>query len=215
MTDDNVVPFKGGPTRLDPEITKELDAAVQRHPAGNAKPKGPKPGTPNPVYAKKREAQARYDEQEAKRAKLIQIDQNVVLWGWLLAVAVSFLASAVISFNGITSVAGYVGLSFSWMSALFFFIVEFLYLVFLVAYLVLESRGEKTTGAQVGMWFFAGVAIYANGIHSLEHNGWDWTSVELWTGVVLGVSAPIAIISVSKLASRVVFSKAIKLEEPK
>jgi hypothetical protein len=33
----------------------------------------------------------------------------------------------------------------------------------------------------------------------------------MWAGVVLSIAAPIAIISVSKMASRVVFAKAIKL----
>jgi hypothetical protein len=33
----------------------------------------------------------------------------------------------------------------------------------------------------------------------------------MWAGVILGVSAPIAIIAASKMASRVVFAKAIRL----
>jgi hypothetical protein len=34
----------------------------------------------------------------------------------------------------------------------------------------------------------------------------------MWAGVVLSVSAPLAIISASKMASRVVFAKAIVLD---
>ena len=158
------------------------------------------------------ERATRYAAQEAKRADPIQIDQRVTLATWIVAVGVGFVASAMISFNGITSVAPLVGLSAAWMSYLFFFFIEFLYLVFLVAYLLLASRNEKAVGALAGMWFFAGVAIAANGFHTFEYHNWDFLSVEAWAGVVLSVSAPIAILSVSKLASRVVFARVISVD---
>ncbi len=154
----------------------------------------------------------RYEEQERKRAKLLQVDQFPVLIGWLSAVGVGFATSAIISFNGITSVAPLVGLTFSWMAMLFFGFIELMYLVFLVAYLVLESRGEKTGGTLVGLWFFAGVAILSNFYHTLTYHEFNIASPELWAGVVLSVSAPVAVLSVSKLASRVLFSRAVKIE---
>jgi hypothetical protein len=93
------------------------------------------------------------------RATKIQVDQNIVLWAWLIGVAVAFISSAIVSFNGITSVAVYVGLSGAWMASLFFFFVELMYLIFLLAYLVLESRAEDSRGALVGMFAFAGIAV--------------------------------------------------------
>lgn len=155
--------------------------------------------------------QSRYEEQEAKRAKLVQIDQKPVLILWLIGVAVGFLASATISFNGITSVAPLVGLGFDWMAWLFFFIFEFFYLLFLVAYLLLASRSEKTRGTLFGLWFFGGVAVLANGYHTITYHKFDFSSPELWAGVVLSIAAPIAIMSISKLASNVVFAKRITL----
>ncbi len=158
-----------------------------------------------------------YAIQEAKRAPKIQVDQKIILWGWLLAVGIAFVSSAIVSFNGITSVAEFVGLSAAWMAGLFFFFIELMYLIFLVAYLVLASRvdddgkPEKTGGALWGMISFAAIAVGANAFHTLDFWSWDYTNPQMWAGVVLSVAAPIAIISASKMASRVVFAKAISL----
>jgi len=157
-----------------------------------------------------------YEAQEKKRAKKIQVDQRVVLWSWLIGIGIAFLASAVISFNGITSVAVFVGLSRAWMASLFFFFVEVMYLLFLVAYLILASRvdnegkQEKTTGAFAGMISFGGIAVLANAFHTFDYWEWLWMEPRMWGGLVLSVSAPLAIISASKMASRIVFAKAIK-----
>lgn len=158
-----------------------------------------------------------YALQESKRAPKIQVDQKVILWGWLIAVGIAFISSAIVSFNGITSVAEFVGLSATWMAGLFFFFIELMYLIFLVAYLVLASRvdddgnPEKTGGALWGMISFAAIAVGANAFHTLDFWNWDVVEPRMWAGVVLSVAAPIAIISASKMASRVVFAKAIKL----
>jgi len=158
-----------------------------------------------------------YDKQESIRAPKVQIDQKLVLWSWIIGIGIAFISSAIVSFNGITAVAVFVGLSASWMAGLFFFFIELMYLLFLVAYLVLSSRidedgeKEKTAGAIWGMIAFGGIAVLANGFHTFDF--WDWSLLEprMWAGVILSVSAPIAIISASKMASRVVFAKAISL----
>lgn len=160
----------------------------------------------------------RYQAQEKKRATKIQVDQNVVLITWIIGIAVAFLASAIVSFNGITSVAVFVGLSQAWMASLFFFFVELMYLLFLVAYLVLASRisedgtPELTRGALWGMITFGGIAVLANAFHTLDYWEWSWVEPRMWAGLILSVSAPIAIISASKMASRVVFAKAVRLD---
>jgi hypothetical protein len=158
-----------------------------------------------------------YEKQEAKRAPKLQIDQRLVLWSWIVGIGVAFISSAIVSFNGITSVAFFVGLSQDWMAGLFFFFIELMYLLYLIAYLVLGSRldeegnPEKTTGALWGMIAFGGIAVIANAFHTLDFWQFDWTSPQMWAGVVLSISAPIAIISASKMASRVVFAKAITI----
>lgn len=172
-----------------------------------------KPQVSNSVVDKAR----RYEQQEAKRAPKIQVDQSVILLSWIIAVGIAFISSAIVSFNGITAVATFVGLSGEWMSGLFFFFIELMYLVFLVAYLVLASRvdddgkPEKTWGAMAGMISFGGIAVLANGFHTLDFWAWDISNPQVWAGVVLSVAAPIAIISASKMASRVVFARALKL----
>jgi hypothetical protein len=158
-----------------------------------------------------------YEKQEAKRAPKLQIDQRLVLWSWVVGIGVAFISSAIVSFNGITSVAFFVGLSQDWMAGLFFFFIELMYLLYLIAYLVLGSRidedgtPEKTTGALWGMIAFGGIAVIANAFHTLDYWNFDWLSPQMWAGVVLSISAPIAIISASKMASRVVFAKAITI----
>ena len=103
------------------------------------------------------------------------------------------------------------------MAGLFFFFIELMYLIFLAAYLVLASRvdddgnPEKTGGALWGMISFAAIAVGANAFHTLDYWSWDLTNPQMWAGVVLSIAAPIAIISASKMASRVVFAKAIRL----
>jgi hypothetical protein len=165
----------------------------------------------------KREKIERYQAQESKRATKVQVDQNVVLWTWIIGIGIAFLASAIVSFNGITSVSVFVGLSQAWMASLFFFFVELMYLLFLVAYLVLASRidedgePERISGALWGMVAFGGIAVLANAFHTLDYWEWLWIEPRMWAGLVLSVSAPIAIISASKMASRVVFARAIKL----
>jgi hypothetical protein len=158
-----------------------------------------------------------YEKQEAKRAPRVQIDQRLILWSWILGIGIAFISSAIVSFNGITSVALFVGLSQAWMAGLFFFFIELMYLLYLVAYLVLGSRvdedgtPEKTNGALWGMIAFGGIAVIANAFHTLDFWEFAWLSPQMWAGLVLSISAPIAIIAASKMASRVVFAKAIKL----
>jgi hypothetical protein len=158
-----------------------------------------------------------YEKQEAKRAPKVQIDQKLVLWSWIIGIGVAFISSAIVSFNGITAVAEFVGLSQAWMAGLFFFFIELMYLLYLIAYLVLGSRvdedgnAEKTGGALWGMIAFGGIAVFANAFHTLDFWQFNWLSPQMWAGVVLSISAPIAIISASKMASRVVFAKAIRL----
>ena len=103
------------------------------------------------------------------------------------------------------------------MAGLFFFFIELMYLLFLVAYLVLASRmredgkPEKTFGAILGMVAFGGIAVLANAFHTFDFWEWNYLEPRMWAGTVLSVAAPIAIIAASKMASRVVFAKAIKL----
>jgi hypothetical protein len=159
----------------------------------------------------------RYELQESKRAPKIQVDQKLILWSWLIGIGFAFISSAIVSFNGITAVAQFVGLSQAWMAGLFFFFIELMYLLFLVAYLVLASRmnesgqPEKTFGAIVGMIVFGGIAVLANAFHTFDFWEWNYLEPRMWAGTVLSIAAPIAIIAASKMASRVVFAKAIKL----
>lgn len=178
---------------------------------------------PSDPVAKAKDAEQRrkaknYDRQESVRAPKIQIDQKMVLWSWIVGIGIAFVSSAIVSFNGITAVAVFVGLSASWMAGLFFFFIEIMYLLFLVAYLLLSSRidengkQEKTAGSILGMIAFGGIAVLANGFHTLDFWNWNLAEPRMWAGIVLSISAPIAIIAASKLASRVVFAKSISLD---
>ena len=158
-----------------------------------------------------------YRQQEEKRAPKVQIDQKLILWTWIIGIVIAFVSSAVVSFNGITAVAQFVGLSAEWIGYLFFFFIELMYLLFLIAYLLLASRvdedgsPERTAGAFWGMFAFGAIAVLANAFHTIDFWNYDFLEPRMWAGIVLSVAAPIAIISASKMASRVVFAKAIKL----
>jgi hypothetical protein len=160
---------------------------------------------------------ALYAKQESRRAPKVQVDQGIVLWTWIIGIVIAFGTSAVVSFNGITAVATYVGLAAPWMATLFFFFVELMYVLFLMAYLVLRSRidengkSERSGGAFWGMFMFGAIAVAANGFHTLDFWNYEWLNPQMWAGIVLSVAAPIAIISASKMASRVVFAKSIQL----
>jgi len=196
------------------EIPPRVEIVV---PTAEAEPRAKRVSRTRVAGNTKRRRAELYANQEAKRAPKIQIDQRIVLWTWITGIGIAFVSSAIVSFNGITSVAAFVGLSAEWMAALFFFFVELMYLLFLIAFLVLGSRldedgkPEKTMGAVVGMIGFATIAVLANAFHTLDFWEWDWSEPRMWAGVVLAISAPIAIISASKMASRVVFAKAIRL----
>jgi hypothetical protein len=160
---------------------------------------------------------AMYARQESKRAPKVQIDQKLVLWTWIIGIITAFVSSALVSFNGITAVAEFVGLSQPWMGGLFFFFIELMYLLFLIAYLLLSSRmnedgnPERTGGAFWGMFAFGAIAVIANGFHTIDFWDYDFLEPRMWAGTILSVSAPVAIIAASKMASRVVFAKAIQL----
>lgn len=173
--------------------------------------------TVSPKDRAKKQRQAVYEQQESKRAPKVQIDQKFTLYLWIAGIAIAFLASAFVSFNGITAVAEFVGLTTPWMGSLFFFFIELMYLLFLIAYLLLSSRvqndgtKEPTFGSIVGMISFGGIAVLANGFHTIDYWNYNFTEPRLWAGTILAVSAPLAIISASKMASRVVFAKAVSL----
>ena len=184
-------------------------------------PKTVKRKTVSPQVAAQKKAEkaknALYAKQESKRAPKVQVDQGIVLWTWIVGIVIAFVTSAVVSFNGITAVAQYVGLTAPWMASLFFFFIELMYVLFLIAYLVLRSRidedgkPEKAGGAFWGMFLFGSIAVIANGFHTLDYWQYEWTNPQMWAGTILSIAAPVAIISASKMASRVVFAKAISL----
>jgi hypothetical protein len=200
--------YDNGWTGISPQRQKKMDAMASKNKLT------PEDFTKSKIEDQKRE---RYELQESKRAPKIQIDQKIILWTWLIGIGLAFISSAIVSFNGITSVATFVGLSQDWMAGLFFFFIELMYLLFLVAYLVLSSRitesgkPEKTSGAILGMIAFGGLAVLANAFHTFDYWDWNWVEPRMWAGTILGIAAPIAIISASKMAARVVFAKALKL----
>ena len=221
-TPSNQEPSNQYPVNQDPIEIKEtpiVEAPIEVinvvEDAAELNPKSPR-SKPAAQIAKEQQ-QSRYQQQESKRAPKVQIDQSVVLWIWVVGILVAFVTSAIVSFNGITAVAEFVGLSAPWMGGLFFFFIELMYLLFLMAYLILASRldeegkKEKTLGAIVGMFAFGAVAVLANGFHTIDF--WEYNLLEprMWAGLVLSMAAPLAIISASKMASRVVFAKAVSV----
>lgn len=204
----------------------DLEAAIARHPAG--KKRGPKPGStrnPNAPRDSKRAQErrererrvARFEAQEAKRAEPIQPDQPGTLVVALALAGVAMVTSGIISYNGITAVAQFVGLSAPWLASLFFGFIELLIVVFTILYLVISSRSDENgrpmngTTEFAGMVTFSAIAVYGNLIHTLNYNDYAFTSIETWTGVVLSVAAPVAVIWLTRSASRVLFAKTVRL----
>lgn len=161
---------------------------------------------------------ARYEEQERKRAPRRQIDTTWVQNFWLGGLAVAFITAAVVSFDGISEVAAFMRLTEDWMRYLVFFFIELAYLLFLLAFLNLESlpeedRGGSTRGVVFGMYAFAGIAIVANPFKVLVAWDYAWAEPPMWAGMVLSTMAPIAVLALSKVAARVVFARPLRLED--
>jgi len=205
------------PTTEEEEQMPENTASLEEVPPTTDWANTPAPRVKSIKERVKQQRSSRFEAQEAKRAPRVQIDQKFTLYLWIAGIAAAFLASALVSFNGITAVAEFVGLTAPWMGGLFFFFIELMYLLFLIAYLLLSSRvqddgtKERTFGAIVGMFSFGGIAVIANGFHTIDYWNYDFSEPRLWAGTLLAVSAPLAIISASKMASRVVFAKAVLL----
>jgi hypothetical protein len=159
---------------------------------------------------------ARYEKQESKRTEPIQPDQRGPLVVTLILAGIAMVTSGIISYNGITSVAQFVGLSETWMAGLFFGFIELLIVVFTMLYLIYGSRvnedGNPVNAAFefIGMITFSALAVYGNLIHTLEFHDYA-LNTESVTGVALSVAAPIAVVWLTKSASRVLFARPVRL----
>lgn len=157
----------------------------------------------------------RYDKQEAKRAVRIQIDQNRVLWVVIALVAVTFLGSAVLVANGTFAVSSFIRFpeGFEALGWLVFAGVEVTVVWSLLTYLILGSRGESARAWFGVMLGYATLTILTNAFHTLE--AWDfvWVEPRMWAGVALASAVPVAFTLATKALSRVVFAKAIRLEQ--
>jgi len=183
------------------------------------KKRGPKKGTPN--HAAKEAANRRraeqlakdqlYANQEAKRAPRIQIDQRNTLAASLGLAVIALITSGIISFNGITSVAPLIGLTFAWQSYMLFGFVEGLIVYFTLNYLIRSSRLDDRPGGDFwGLIVFSGVALLGNAYHTFGYHGWVFESADTWAGVTLSIMAPIAVIWVTKSAASTLFAKAVQ-----
>lgn len=186
------------------------------------KRRGPAKGTPNESARLKAEARRelqaarreRYRAQEAKRAPRIQIDQKATLGSSLALAIIALITSGVISFNGITSVAPLVGLSFDWQAYMFFGFIEGLIVYFTLNFLIRSSRvDDRPRGDFAGLIVFSGVALLANAYHTLIFHDWAWQSADTWAGVVLSIMAPVAVIWVTKSSSATLFARALHEED--
>lgn len=168
----------------------------------------------NEVLAQRREQsrlQARYDEQEKKRATPIQVDQKGVLWAVLGLVALTFLATAVWVANQTYAVAQFAQLPFAEMGWLAFAGIEIAVLWSLASYLILVSRGEKA-----GAWFgvmlaYSGITIATSVFHTIEAWGFAWLEPRMWAGAVLAAAVPLSFVLSVKAMSRVVLARAVTL----
>lgn len=213
-------------TRVDPELAKELDAAVERHPAGSARVKPePKKNATRTVYDDRREIKdiqkrvreqkiQRYERQETKRATRMQIDQNVTLWLLVGLAAVTFVTSAILTAAGTVDVAiESMQLPAPWMALLVFGAIEVAILVFLLVYILRGSRGQSA-----GHWFFAmigaaSVTVAAQIYHVARGHNFDLTNPDLYAGTILAVVIALSFVLVSKAVAGSVFSESMSAED--
>lgn len=186
--------------RINPVITAELDAAIERHPAGNkqTKPKGPPKGTPNPVYAKKR-------AEEAQRAKRFSADTKISLAVLLALTAIVATASFAISFNGLYAAAEW-GLGVTWLQIAVPVVLDVAIIAFTYSLFIERERGESTLWTLVLIFILAGVSTYANALHTIEVS----TAVnqqQLIFGIVLSGGMPVLLAIVTDKIGAKVFRK--------
>lgn len=185
------------------------------------KKRGPKPGTPNVAAkeaAERRKAereriQEKYDLQEQKRARPIQVDQKGTLFAAFGLAGVALITSGVISFNGITSIAPLIGLSADWQAPMLFGFIEVLIVYFSIVYLVRRSRAKEAQGDFAGLITFSAAALLGNAYHTFDFHNWELGQADTYAGVLLSITAPIAVIWVTKSASGTLFAEAIRLDD--
>lgn len=166
------------------------------------------------VKAEQARLRERYEAQEKRRAPRFQIDQRGTLYTNLGIAIVALITSGIISFNGITSIAPLIGLTFDWQAFLLFGFIEALIVYFTLNYLVRSSRpDDKGYGDFAGLIVFSAIAVAGNFWHTASFHDWSLTA-DMWAGIVLSVTAPVSVIWIMKSASSTLFAKSVRLKEP-
>lgn len=162
--------------------------------------------------AERARIQKRYEEQEAKRATRMQIDQNPMLWTVMALVGLTFIATAVWVANQTYAVAQFARLPFEAMGWLAFAGIEIAVLWSLAFYLIRSSRSETAWPWFAVMLGYSGITIATSVFHTLEAWGFAWQEPRMWAGAALASAIPLSFVLSVKGLSSVVMAKAVTLE---
>lgn len=139
-----------------------------------------------------------------KKVKRLNFDSIFVLIFSVLIVFTLMATSFIASFNAIFVAAAYTDtpLEWRWVFPVFIDLAIFGYTVSLF---VFKRRGSPVKRTLIGLIFFASISVFINFGHTFVFWENDLTSVQSWMGVVLAISAPVAVLLASEEIARLAF----------
>lgn len=176
------------------------------------KNKGGRP-TAAQILERKRAAarEAKYEEQESKRATRIMPDTNHSLWVALAMAGVGLVTSFVVSYSTLVAVAGWMRLEWDVLNWVVPGFIEVMILFSTIDYIIVRSRGASGRVPFWAMVGFSAIAVVGNFAHSLaswlESGEVPWYG---WIGILLSAVTPLVVVYLSKRASALVFSEVIE-----
>mgnify|MGYP002132699848 CR=1 FL=1 len=141
-----------------------------------------------------------------KKTKRLSLDSIGTLIFSLLIVLTLLTMSFIASFNAIYESAEFTGTvaEWRWVFPVFIDLAIFGYTVNLF---IFKRRKKPVKRTIAGLVFFATISVLVNFAHTVDFWGGDLSNYQAWIGVLLAVSAPIAVLLASEELGRLAFEE--------
>jgi hypothetical protein len=139
-----------------------------------------------------------------KKSRRLNLDSIFMLVFSLLIVMLLMITSFIASYNAIFDAAQYTGTpeAWRWVFPIFIDVAIFGYTINLF---IFRHRKKPIGRTIAGLLFFAFISVAVNFAHTLAFWNGDLANYQAWIGVLLAVSAPIAVLLASEELGRLAF----------